>query len=82
MSSQIINLTEQEKIILDELCLTASDQENMDIKRQLMYGALRLMRDHNDRLDLKLAAAAINEMSDAFASHSCQPLILPGTSAT
>jgi len=67
MVGNYIELTEEEKLLLDELCSQSNTTENLDIKRQLIYGAVELIRNHNDRLDLKLAAAAINEMSKAFA---------------
>lgn len=65
--NQNSEISEKDKIIIDEICNDLVDKENIDIKRQLLYGAIKLIHNHNDRLNLKLASAAVTEMSNAFA---------------
>jgi hypothetical protein len=62
-----LEISERDKAIIDNICNEITDKENLDIKRQLLYSAITLLRDHNDRLDLKLASAAVTEMANAFA---------------
>jgi uncharacterized protein (TIGR00730 family) len=52
--------------LVNEIVVAAGLREHLDLVREMLHTVVRLGRDRPERLDLKIAAAALGEMTDAF----------------